>query len=262
MATYVLVHGGFWGSWCWKQVARLLRAAGHDTYAPSLTGIGERVHLASPAVTLDTHVLDVCGSLKYEELQDVVLVGWSYGGMVITGVAERMPERIAHLVFLDAFAPRDGESCSSMAGPDWTRAVVEQVRDLGDGWRYLGPSAAVTNATPAPPDVSNGRGSPHFLQTFLQPLTVRSSAAAAIPRSFIRCTKRGWPSGVWFDATQAMLDRCATAARDAGWGYYELPTDHSANMLGEPHILTEVLLDLAPAAEATASPTPHQRVRN
>src|SRR5690349_17023462 len=81
MATYVLVHGSFWGSWCWNQVARLLRAAGHDTYAPSLTGIGERVHLASPAITLDTHVLDVCGSLKYEELQDVVLVGWSYGGM-------------------------------------------------------------------------------------------------------------------------------------------------------------------------------------
>src|SRR5436190_606709 len=117
MATYVLVHGSFVGSWCWKDVAQLLRTAGHDAYAPSLTGIGERIHLASPETTLDTHIMDVCGTLVYEELRDAVLVGWSYGGMVITGVAERMPERIARLVFLDAIVPGDGESMSSMAGP-------------------------------------------------------------------------------------------------------------------------------------------------
>jgi pimeloyl-ACP methyl ester carboxylesterase len=136
MATYVLVHGGFVGSWCWKDVVRLLRTAGHDAYAPSLTGIGERVHLASPEITLDTHILDVCNTLTYEELRDVVLVGWSYAGMVITGVAERMPERIAHLVFLDAAAPADGESLSSMMGPDWTEFVLEQARTTGDGWRF------------------------------------------------------------------------------------------------------------------------------
>jgi pimeloyl-ACP methyl ester carboxylesterase len=249
MATYVLVHGGFWGSWCWNQVARLLRAAGHDTYAPSLTGIGERVHLASTETTLDTHIQDVCGTLTYEELRDVVLVGWSYGGMVITGVAERMPERIAHLVFVDAWVPRDGESCSSMAGPDWTNAVLERARTEGDGWRY---GIAGDPHAPRPGDPARGRSVPQPLQTLLQPLAVRNPTAAAIARTYIRCTNRQWQGAVLSDTTAAMLERCATAARDAGWGYYELPTDHGANMLGEPHILTEVLLDLAPA---TASPT-------
>ena len=102
MATYVLVHGAFHGGWCWRKLTPLLRAAGHEVHAPTLTGLGERVHLATPEVGLDTHVQDVCKLLEYEDLSGVVLVGHSYGGHVIAGVADRAPERLAHLVYLDA----------------------------------------------------------------------------------------------------------------------------------------------------------------
>jgi pimeloyl-ACP methyl ester carboxylesterase len=236
MATYVLVHGSWWGSWCWKEVARLLRAAGHDAYTPSQTGVGERVHLLSPAVTLDTHIQDVSGTLLYEDLREVVLVGWSYGGMVVTGVAERMPDRIAHLVFLDAFVPRDGESVLRMLGPAATLLALDQARKEGDGWR-IG-STGDPNA-PQPEDNSRGRSSPQPLQTILQPMTVRNPIAAALPRTYIRCTNRQWPSDAYMDAVAATLERCAATARAAGWGYHDLATSHGGAMNTAPHILAD-----------------------
>lgn len=110
MATFVLVHGGGHGGWCYKPVAQRLRALGHEVHAPSLTGLADRHHLMSPAIDLDTHITDIAELLEYEDLADVILVGHSYGGMVITGVADRKPERVAHRVYLDAAYPRDGES--------------------------------------------------------------------------------------------------------------------------------------------------------
>src|SRR3712207_5745958 len=110
MTTYVLVHGAWHGGWCWKKVVPLLRTAGHEVYTPTLTGLGERAHLLSPTITLDTHILDVVNVLEYEELLDVVLVGHSYAGAVISGVADRAPTQVAQLVYLDAFVPRDGEA--------------------------------------------------------------------------------------------------------------------------------------------------------
>src|SRR5918997_4262365 len=103
MATYVLVHGGWHGGWCWKKVTPLLQAAEHEVYTPTLTGLGERSHLLSDAVDQETHITDVVNVLEYEDLQEVILVGHSYAGMVITGVADRLPERIGHLVYFDAF---------------------------------------------------------------------------------------------------------------------------------------------------------------
>src|SRR5580700_2534506 len=100
-ATYVLVHGGGHGGWCWQRVVPLLRAAGHEVYTPTLTGLGERSHLLRPDIDLDTHIADVVGVLRYEDLTDVILVGHSYGGMVITGVADRALARIGQLVYLD-----------------------------------------------------------------------------------------------------------------------------------------------------------------
>src|SRR5262245_40465445 len=110
MATYVLVHGGGHGGWCYQRVARLLRAGGHDVYTPTLTGLGERSHLVGPNVDLDLHIRDVCELLHYEDLRDVILVGHSYGGMVITGVADRAADRVARLVYLDAATPVNGQS--------------------------------------------------------------------------------------------------------------------------------------------------------
>src|SRR6185437_12915683 len=115
MATYVLVHGGHHGGWCYKKVARLLRSAGHEVYSPTLTGLGERRHLLGPKVDLETHIADVVGVLEFEDLHDVILVGHSYGGMVITGVADRALERIKELVYLDAAHPRNGESLADVA---------------------------------------------------------------------------------------------------------------------------------------------------
>jgi pimeloyl-ACP methyl ester carboxylesterase len=204
--------------------------------------LGERGHLASPAITLDTHILDVSGTLICEELRDVVLVGWSYGGMVITGVAERMPERIAHLVFLDAFTPTDGESGCSMLGPEATLVVVDRARTEGNGWRFGGLRDG-GNPPPAP-----ARRLPVPLLTLLQPLTVRNPAAMTIPRTFIRCSDRQWPSDPWADAVAASLDHCAAEACTAGWGYHELPTTHDGAMNTDPHILADLLLTLAPAS--------------
>src|SRR5712691_2750251 len=126
MAVFVLVHGGWHGGWCWRRVTPYLRAAGYDVYTPTLTGLGERAHLATPATGLDTHIRDVLGVLAFEELSDVVLVGHSMAGMVVTGVAERASERLAHLVYLDADVPRDGEcdlDCNGLRGE--ARAAFE-----------------------------------------------------------------------------------------------------------------------------------------
>jgi len=110
MATFVLVHGGGHGGWCYQPVARLLRSQGHDVYTPTLTGLGEREHLLSPDIDLDTQITDVVKTLQFEDLREVILVGHSYGGMVITGVADRATDRVGHLVYLDAAYPQNGQS--------------------------------------------------------------------------------------------------------------------------------------------------------
>jgi pimeloyl-ACP methyl ester carboxylesterase len=115
MATFVLVHGAWRGSWCWKRVRTALQQQGHEVFTPILTGLGERSHLLSETLDLQTHTLDVLNLIQWEELNDFVLCGHSYGGMVISGVADRLPERIRSLVFLDAFVPEHGESIADFA---------------------------------------------------------------------------------------------------------------------------------------------------
>ncbi len=131
MATYVLVHGGGHGGWCYQRVARILRASGHEVYAPTLTGLGERSHLLNSDVDLHRHIEDVVAVLHYEDLRDVILVGHSYGGMVITGVADRASDRIGRLVYLDAATPRNGQSLVDVAGP-----IIEAVPPDGRDRRW------------------------------------------------------------------------------------------------------------------------------
>ena len=114
MATFVLVHGSWHGGWCWQKVARLLRQPGHEVYTPTLTGLGERSHLATKKSGLELHIQDILNVLEFEDLHEVVLVGHSYAGLVITGVAERAPGRVARLVYLDAFIPHAGQSAFAM----------------------------------------------------------------------------------------------------------------------------------------------------
>src|SRR5262245_57105252 len=138
MATLVLVHGGWHGGWCWQKVMPFLEAAGHAVYAPTLTGLAERASELSPAVGLDTHIQYVVGLLQAKGLQGVSLVGHSYGGMVITGVVDAVPERIAHLVYLDTFVPRDGESMVDVS-PLVNYLVRTHVQ--ADGWSVAPPTA-------------------------------------------------------------------------------------------------------------------------
>jgi pimeloyl-ACP methyl ester carboxylesterase len=137
MSTYVLVHGAWGGSYGWNKVRPRLQQAGHSVFTPSLTGLGERAHLASPTVDLSTHIQDVYNTIWYEDLSDIILVGHSYGGMVISGVADRMPERIQHLVYLDAFLPADGQSLYDLGGParetsDWRVPPLQRTEDPND----------------------------------------------------------------------------------------------------------------------------------
>ena len=120
------MHGGGHGGWCYQRVARILRSAGHDVYTPTLTGLGERSHLMRPGIDLDTHILDIVNVLHYEDLRDVILVGHSYGGMVITGAADRASDRVGRLVYLDAANPKNGESLVDVAGK-----IILATREFG-----------------------------------------------------------------------------------------------------------------------------------
>src|ERR671916_3427586 len=135
MTTYVLVGDAWLGGWCWQPIARRLRNAGHDAYPLTLTGLGERVHLASPEVDLQTHITDVVNLLEFEDLRDVVLLGHSYGGLVVTGAADRIPERVSELVYLDTAPLPNGGSLIEKFPPDLRKRTVEQVAELGEGWK-------------------------------------------------------------------------------------------------------------------------------
>jgi pimeloyl-ACP methyl ester carboxylesterase len=135
MATFVLVHGAWHGSWCWKRVRKTLQAEGHDVFTPTLTGIAERSHLISPQVTLDTHIADVVNLIRWEELTDVVLCGHSYGGCVITGAADRVAERLKALVYLDAFILGDGQALHDVVPPGVRDAQVKGAVEHGHGWQ-------------------------------------------------------------------------------------------------------------------------------
>lgn len=230
MATFVIVHGAWGGAWSWKKIRTLLRAAGHEVYTPTLTGLGERAHLANPEIDLETHIQDVLGVLEYEDLRDVVLVGHSYGGMVITGVADRSAERLACLVYLDAFVPNEGQSLLDLVGPEARARFEEQARTQGEGWRIppnpLAPDTPEADAAWIAP-----RRLPHPLRTFVQPVRLTSPAAAALPRTYVYCTFK--PGG------DAFAQFAARARAEQGWRYYELATGHNLQ-----YTATRELVDL------------------
>lgn len=226
MATYVLVHGGWDGGWAWRVVANQLQAAGHAVFTPTLTGSGERVHLASPTLDLSTHVLDIVNVLHYEDLHDVILVGFSYSGMVITGVAEQAPERLRQLIYLDAFVPQDGESLNDLIGPGLAAFFVERAQTMGDGWRV----------PHLPPNTD--RRTDVLLNVAPQPLTVRNPLAARLPHTYVLFTAKA-PDNPF----TAILAGVAARVRTAGWRYRELATDHFP-LLDQPQAVADLLLEL------------------
>ena len=228
MATYVLVHGGWDGGWAWTPVARELRAAGHEAFTPTLTGSGERAHLASPEIDLETHILDIVNVLRYENLYDVILAGISGGGMVITGVAERVPERIGHLIYLDAFVPQDGQSIGDLLGPEVMASFEQVAQAHGDGWRV----------PHDPPDAD--RRTDVVLKMVKQPLAINNPDAARLKRTYVRFA--GKPADSWLTA---VFDRIAARVRkEGGWNYCERPFGHYP-VLDKPREVAEMLLELA-----------------
>ncbi|HEY7032922.1 MAG TPA: alpha/beta hydrolase [Thermomicrobiales bacterium] len=234
MATIVLVHGGWTGGWRWRPAIGPLRAAGHEVFAPTLTGLGERVHLARPDIDLDTHVLDVFNLLVAEDLSTVVLVGHSYGGLVITGVADRCPERIGHLIYLDAFVPHDGESLLDLVAPEARQMIDDGRRDGDDAWRADRPN----DARPRPRPTPSPRDSPQPWQTFAQGIGVSNPAAAKLPRLYVRATADKQPGGFMAHSFAISFAR----VRREGWPIREVALDH--NEVRDK--AAAILLDLLP----------------
>ena len=238
MATFVLVHGGWHGGWCWQKVIPFLEEASHEVYAPTLTGLAERASELSPDVGLDTHIQDIVGELLEKNLHGVILVGHSSGGMVITGVVDQVPERIAHLVYLDTFVPRDGESLADIS-PIVIRQLRKKAQAHGDGWRV---DSQGTYGVTTEPDLSwvLSKVTPQPLKTFEQPLHLKNPAiVSAKPRTHIDCTG----SGFFFSLMRHLVARRALPPTEEGWRLRQLPTGHDA-MITMPRELADLLLEV------------------
>jgi pimeloyl-ACP methyl ester carboxylesterase len=184
MATYVLVHGGWQGGWSYKRVARLLRNSGHEVYTPTLTGLGERSHLAQTQINLDTHIADVANTILWEELSDVILVGHSYGGMVITGVTDQLPERIKTLVYLDALIPENGSTLFTLR-PEYRDGFVSQIGSGGGSMVPPRPASAFDTALPEDWAWMDSKTTAHPFACFSQSLRLTGRFSAVRRRIYI-----------------------------------------------------------------------------
>lgn len=230
--TFLVAHGAWSAGWCWRKMHPLMAAAGHRLITPTYTGLGEREHLANASVTLETHIEDLLGVIKFEQLSSIVLVAHSYGGMVATGVADRVPDRIAKLVYLDAFAPTNGQSLLDLLPPGGADRMRERVR-TGDGWR-LPPN-------PIPADTSEEDVKwiqqfrmPQPVKTFEAPLELRNGDTR-IPRTYIYA-KRATPE----DTFRRFADR----AKREHWDYREIDASHSPHITA-PEALMSLLQSIA-----------------
>jgi pimeloyl-ACP methyl ester carboxylesterase len=233
VATFVLVHGAWSGAHGFRHVRRRLQAAGHAAFTPSLTGIGERVHLASPQVTLTTHVQDVVNQVLYEDLDGIVLLGFSYGGMVVTGSLAHIADRVSHLVYLDAFVPRDGDSLQSLTG------LEPGPPALGDAW--LVPPVPRTYDDPDEAAFMTARRVPHPAGCFSEPVRLaRPLEEYPFERTYIRAAAYA-PDA---PAAQFFAAAAAHARSSDAWHYCEIGSNHMlpSNRPGE---LTEILLAAA-----------------
>ena len=233
MATFVLVHGAWGGAHGFRHVRRALSAAGHDASTPSLTGIGERSHLVSPQVGLSTHVADVVNHVLYEDLDGIVLLGFSYGGMVVSGAVEHIGQRVRSLVFLDAFVPADGDTVYGLLG-----RPVDQPHRPGMPWLVDGPRRAYDD--PVEAAFSEPRRSPQPVRCFTEPVRLpRPLEDFPFQRTYIRATVPD-PEA---PGNAAFEDAAARARASPEWRYAEMATTHLVAQ-NRPAELTRLLLEL------------------
>lgn len=238
MIPFVLVHGAWQGNWVWERVADRLRAAGHRVYTPSLTGLGERAHLAKPEIDLETHIADVIGVIEHHELDGIVLCGHSYGGMVVAGAADRLHQRIKSLVFLDAFIPTPGKSLFDLQPPETAQRMRDEARTQGDGWRIKRLSGNYFRVA-RPDDVArlDRRAVDQPIGTMEQKANI-TGAWEKIPHlAYIRAAGHRGPFGQFADRLR----------NDEHWQCFEVPCGHNV-MLDLPEALTGILLGCAARA--------------
>ena len=236
MANYLLVHGAWHGGWCWRRVTDILRAKGHAVFTPTLTGLGERAHLARPDVDLETHIADVIGVLDAEELDDVILCGHSYGGMVITPVLDRRTDRFRAGIWLDAFVPEDGHSLIEGWPHERAQHVREEVAVRGDGWKLA----------PLPPDYFG----------VMDDDDAEWVTRRCVPQPFRTFTQHVHLSGAWKTVPKKMyllaefhpnssFDRFATPlSAQPDWDVRRVPSGHDV-MIDTPELLADIFLELA-----------------
>jgi pimeloyl-ACP methyl ester carboxylesterase len=231
MATFLICHGAWSAGWAWKKVRPLLRAAGHEVLTPTYTGLGERAHQAGPDVGLETHIQDVLGVIEFEGLADITLMGHSYGGMVITGVADRVPAKIKRMIYLDAFVPENGQSVVSLRpGP---RPAASSAGS-GQDWR-IAPNPPPPDTSPADLAWITPLRRPQPVRTFTQALELRNPPPK-VPRSYIYCTRKS--------GDDPFLQFSKRLKSDPAWAYYEIDASHSPNVTA-PEALARLLCEIA-----------------
>ncbi len=231
--TFVLVHGAWHGGWCWRRVSDILEKQGHKVFAPTLTGLGERSHLMRAGINVTTHVTDVVNVIKWESLSGVVLCGHSYGGMVVSGVAEQMADKIAAIVFLDAFVPQDGDSMADLTS-GVVREGLKAALDRGDLGMPPRPAAAflVNEKDQAWVD---SKCVPQPIGTMTEQLKLTGALERIGRKAYIRAAAYPNPG---FDKAFARVKA------DRSWHTYEVPCGHDV-MVDMPERLTEILLEVA-----------------
>ena len=230
--TYVLVHGGFFGGWCWKTVAASLRALGHTVYTPTLTGLGERSHLLAARPTLETFIEDVAQVLRFEDLDDVILVGHSLSGSVVSALADRMAERLRHLVYLDAQLLLSGQSPASGAPSASIERYRQRAIETSHG-PVVPPFDPQTFGISDPEEAAwiRTRLTPHPFQTYFNNLALKNPLGNDVPATYIACTNPRYAN---------VASSHELARQMKGWTYLELPTNHNA-MLSTPGPLVTLL---------------------
>ena len=245
MATYVLVHGSWHGSWCWKRVRQALAAKGHDVYTPTLTGLGERSHLASPAVNLSTHIADVVNLIGWEQLADVILCGHSYAGWVISGVADQIPHRLRALVYLDAYVVEDGECFFDHLPPEEAERRRQQARTTGDGWKVDPLPAEIFHVNPRDRAWVDAQCTVQPIGTYEERLHLRGGIQQISDITHILCT--GWE--------RTPFPASHERAKRRGWKTRTMTCGHEA-MLDCPEELANLLMEIDSGQRSNPSVTP------
>ena len=247
MATFVLVHGAWYGSWCWKRVRSALQAKGHDVFTPTLTGVAERSHQLTPDVDLETHILDVLNLIRWEELSDIVLCGHSYGGCVISGVADRIPDRIRALVYLDAFVLEDGETQLQHLPDTLLTLLLEGMNEVGDGWKVPPIPVEVFNVNAKDREWVTRQCTPQPIATMQQRIRLGGGIETIENVTFVLATD-------WLESSP--FPPSYERAKAKGWKTVTIDCGHDV-MLDRPAELTGLLLEssarTAPRAVRSAS---------